>query len=421
MTAKHIRITAKEACCGCNACHEICPKGCIEMRPDSLGLLYPHVDTATCNRCGLCVSTCPFSSPVSSFPPQECYAAINQNESERMSSSSGGVFVELARQILNHGGVVFGAVFAKDWSVAHTYAETMEEVLPMMGSKYVQSDTRRTFGQAKHFLEEGREVLYTGTPCQIAGLKHFLHKNYPGLLTVEVICHGAPAPGVWQSYLGELLTLAHGTTGKNIFSQPLNATAEISGISFRNKKSGWQRYYFSLQTSDSSRVGQDSHSLSLNTKDTFYEPFTKNRYMSAFLRDWSLRPSCYACKTKGDASQADITIGDFWGAGCPTSIGNDDKGVSCVICHTEKGCRSISDSSLAVVPVSYNDILCGNPSLETSASLTYSAKHFQKLLSRRGFSETMHRIEFPSLPLKANTFLFRVYSYLKRRIRPLLI
>ena len=402
MCLKHIDISDKKKCCGCNVCAETCPKGCIEMLPDEMGAMYPHVDTKTCIECGLCVRVCPFENPSEPSQPIECYAAINKNEEERLASSSGGVFNELARRTIDRGGVVFGAVFAKDWSVVHTYAETMDDVLPMMGSKYVQSDTNGIFSHAKRFLEEGREVLFTGTPCQIAGLKHYLRKDYSNLLAVEVICHGAPMPGVWKAYLEETLARPKGVRdGKNTFSVHLNETPVITGISFRDKRLGWKKYGLDLRLASDSGGEKKSVSTSVNTSDScnsLYEPFTDNIYMKAFLCNWSLRPSCYACRAKGGTSQADMTIGDFWGVQNVEVVEDDDKGVSCVVCRTARGVVALREiETCRFTQVDYQTILRGNPSLEKSVILTDSAKRFQGQIPRMGYFRSFDKIAHPSI------------------------
>ena len=363
------------------------------MRRDKTGCVYPHVIALNCIGCGLCSRICPFIHPSVARRPVKSYAAVNQDEKQRLASSSGGVFIELAHRIIKRGGVVFGAVFARDWSVRHTYAETMEGVLPMMGSKYLQSDTRYTFEQARRFLEDGRDVLYTGTPCQIAGLKHYLGKNYSNLLAVEVICHGTPAPGVWNVYLEEIQAHPEVCAPEKIrFSMSLKESPMITYISFRDKRQGWKKFGFAL----------------FNDKDSFYEPFTENRYMAAFLQNWSLRPSCYACRAKRGASQADMTIGDFWGIDKAGVFLDDDKGISCVVCRTEKGVEVIKElQNLSLSLVGYDVIRQGNPSLEESVPFTLSAAYFQWLFPRKGFFKTMNIIEHPSFFCRGAGFLWR--------------
>lgn len=364
------------------------------MQPDDMGGRYPHIDTDRCIDCGLCVRACSFAHSAAPLLPKECYAVVNKNEDLRSESSSGGVFIELARRTIAQRGVVFGAVFTENWSVVHTYAETMEEVFPMMGSKYLQSDTNHTFRQVKNFLENGRKVLYTGTPCQIAGLKRFLGKDYLGLLTVEVICHGVPLPGVWNTYLEET------------FPQ-----SRISSIRFRDKRLGWRNFGIEFRLSSQRKEMNDSASSTLHP---LFQTVWENPYMVAFLKNWSLRPSCHACKSKGGSSQADMTIGDFWGISETGMTGYDDKGVSCVICRTDKGRDAITEQEdLTLVAVDYNTIYQGNPSLEKSVDLSLSAYRFHKSFPRKGFYRTFNKIEHPGFFYRGIRLFYRKLQSLR--------
>ena len=201
-----IHIIDKHDCCGCSACVQKCPKQCISMREDDEGFLYPHVDEAECIGCGLCEAVWPLLNVGEPVDANKVLAAKNRDDGERMASSSGGVFIALAKDVIRRGGVVFGAVFDERWEVKHTYAETLDGVRRMMGSKYVQSRVESSFRDAEKFLRAGREVMFVGMPCQIAGLRGYLHKDYDGLLAVELLCHGAPSPGVWRKHLGEALS-----------------------------------------------------------------------------------------------------------------------------------------------------------------------------------------------------------------------
>lgn len=199
-----IHITDKKNCCGCSACVQRCPKQCIRLEEDTEGFLYPKVDEETCIKCGLCEKVCPILNQADKLPVQEVLAVKNPDDEERMNSSSGGVFLPLAREVINQGGVVFGAVYDESWEVRHVYAEKIEDVYPMMGSKYLQSKIENSFKDAERFLKQGREVLFVGSPCQIAGLRTYLrNKQYPNLLAVDFLCHGVPSPGVWRRYLAE--------------------------------------------------------------------------------------------------------------------------------------------------------------------------------------------------------------------------
>lgn len=172
-----ISILDKKKCCGCSACAQRCPKHCIKMIEDSEGFLYPKVDGDTCIDCGLCERVCPIQNPGEDRVPLAVYAAKSPNEVIRRQSSSGGIFTILAEQIIDEGGVVFGAAFNDKWEVEHSYVENKEQLVKFRGSKYVQSKIGESYKDAKSFLKEGRRVLFSGTPCQIAALKKYLQKN----------------------------------------------------------------------------------------------------------------------------------------------------------------------------------------------------------------------------------------------------
>ena len=212
-----INILNKKDCCGCNACVQRCPKQCIIMQTDNEGFLYPIVDATTCIDCGLCEKVCPVINQTEPQEPLKVYAAYNKNEDIRMQSSSGGIFTLLAEEIIKKGGVVFGVKFNKDWMPEFGYTETLEGLSTYRGSKYVQAIVGDAYKQAEEFLKAGREVLFSGTPCQIAGLKRYLRKEYDKLLTVDIICHGVPSPKVWNMYLKETCSrlLETRTDGKN--------------------------------------------------------------------------------------------------------------------------------------------------------------------------------------------------------------
>ena len=242
-----IEIKDKSQCCGCNACVQRCPKQCIASE-DEEGFLYPEVDEAICIDCGLCENVCPVINQADARIPLQVYAAKNTDEKIRMHSSSGGVFSILAEQTIKQGGVVFGARFDENWEVKHDYTETIDGVSVFRGSKYVQSKTGDTFKQAEQFLKQNRKVLFSGTPCQIVALKRYLKKEYENLLLVDFICHGVPSPGVWRKYLKQVIAL---TCDKNTVSSHLKLllserNALVEGISFRDKRLGWQKYSFAL-------------------------------------------------------------------------------------------------------------------------------------------------------------------------------
>ena len=305
-----IQISDKHNCCGCSACASICPKHCITMQADNEGFLYPEVDEEYCIDCGLCEKVCHELHPYDKREPIKVLAAINKDEEVRLKSSSGGIFYLLAEKTIAEGGVVFGARFDEQWQVVIDYSDDMKGVEAFMGSKYVQARMATAYADAKRFLAEGRKVLFSGTPCQIAGLHHFLRKPYDNLLTVDIICHGTPSPKVWGMYLDEVVTA--GRKANN-------------DVQFRNKRNGWKSFNFTME------YNKDEQSASLCSHHQ------QNHFMRAFLRNMILRPSCYQCQAKSGRSNSDITIADFWGIKTEMPEMDDDKGTGLVLANTDKG------------------------------------------------------------------------------------
>ena len=312
-------ICESEICTGCGACALRCPKECITMSADSEGFLRPAVDTSKCISCGICKSICPVANrPKDDGKVPHTYAAINNSEEIRLASSSGGVFTALAESVIKNGGVVFGASLDSNMKVVHKRCSTIEELTLIRGSKYVQSDAGDTYKQAEALLKEGVTVLYTGTPCQIGGLYAYLGKDYDNLYTQDLICHGAPSPAVWQKYIDE---------------QQKKFGSKATVVSFRNKMSGWKKYSLSIEFEN----GAD-----------YIQPLANDVYMRGFLSHMYLRPSCSMCAFKQYHRQSDITLADFWGIEKTDYPHNDDKGVSAIMVHSEKGTRLIKLISDAV-------------------------------------------------------------------------
>ena len=334
-----MQIIDKSYCCGCNACASACPKQCISMRTDNEGFLYPIVNVVDCIDCGLCEKVCHELHPFEDCKPEKVYAAINKDEEIRLKSSSGGIFYLLAEKTIAEGGVVFGARFDDEWQVVMDYAETMEGVQAFMGSKYVQARMGNAYGDAKRFLEEGRKVLFSGTPCQIAGLHHHLRKPFENLLTVDIICHGTPSPKVWELYLDEVVT-----TGRKA----------INDVQLRNKKNGWKGFNFAMN------YNENDQSVSL------FSHHQENPYMKAFLKDMILRPSCYNCQAKSGRSHSDITIADFWGINVEIPEMDDDKGTGLVLINTDKGQAAIDWSKLDYNETTLEQALRHNPAYHRS-------------------------------------------------------
>ena len=271
-----IELVDKHACCGCSACVQKCPRQCISIVEDEEGFLYPVVNKEDCIDCGLCEKVCPVIHQSEEHKPLKTYAVKNKDEDIRMLSSSGGFFTLLAEEVIKEGGVVFGAKFDDRWEVKHDYTETIGGLHVFRSSKYVQSRIEDNYKKAESFLKSGRRVLFSGTPCQIAGLKRFLRKEYDNLLTVDFVCHGVPSPKVWRRYLTE--TVAHMCDKNSVSSDPISKeNAHIESISFRNKCSGWKKFSFALTLSATTRSGA-KNTVSL------VDVFSKNTFMKGFFQ-----------------------------------------------------------------------------------------------------------------------------------------
>ena len=228
-----IKIQGKSLCCGCGACSQVCPKHCITMVQDSEGFFYPHVDSTNCIDCKLCEKSCPIlNTSDARQSKQDTYLGFIKDETVRLQSSSGGIFSALCKTVLNTGGAVFGAAFDSDFLVHHICIHNEAELPLIYGSKYLQSRIEETYSEAKTVLEEGHAVLFSGTGCQIAGLKSYLKKDYPQLYTIDILCHGVPSPKLWKHYLAEQ-ERSHGAAVRRTF--------------FRQKNLGWKTYALSLE------------------------------------------------------------------------------------------------------------------------------------------------------------------------------
>lgn len=304
-----IKIDKKELCNGCSTCANVCPKQCIQMKPDKEGFLYPTVDINLCNNCHLCEIHCPMYIMHSPQTPIKIYGCRNNVNSELHSSSSGGMFYIFSKKTLEDNGLVIGARFNEKWNVEHTAIYNLSELKALIGSKYVQSDIGFIYKQIKKFLKNEQKVLFVGTPCQVAGLHSFLSKEYENLITIDFVCHGVPSPLVWQQYLKEII--------------PNNSN--IKSINFRDKHTGWPQYCFSYSY------------INNNQEYKYYIPSHKNPFMRGFLHNLYIRPSCYKCKFKCFTSKSDITMSDFWGVWKNYPKWNDQKGASCIAINSEKG------------------------------------------------------------------------------------
>ncbi len=330
-----IEIKDKSQCCGCSACVQKCPKQCISMQVDEEGFYYPSVDVSKCVGCGQCDNVCPVLHKHDKVAPLQVYEAHIHNERIRLHSSSGGVFTTLAEYVIEQGGVIFGARFDDEWTVYHSWTNNKDGLALFRGSKYVQSRIEATYKEAESFLKEGKRVLFSGTGCQIAGLKQFLGCDYPNLFTIDVICHGVPSPLVWKKYLAQV---ASAKMDSAIGGDASKNTQEsvLTDISFRDKTRGWKNYGLSVVLSLCIDTNRDKSFV-------FYEDKKENRFLKGFISNVFIRPSCFHCPSRCSHSSADITLADFWGIDKIDASRFDDKGSSIVILNTDKGVKYFSN------------------------------------------------------------------------------
>lgn len=304
----------KEDCCGCGACLNICPKDAITMKEDEYGFLYPYINIEKCIKCKLCKKVCYFQNEDVKNEPIKTYAGVLKDKERLKNSASGGIFVGLAKSILDNKGIVYGAAFSKEWNVKHIDVKNNDELVKLQGSKYTQSNTEKTYLDTKRALTEGKVVLYSGTPCQIHGLYGFLGKDYDNLLTVDIICHGVPNNKMFKEYLKYL-------EGKN--------DGKINSFTFRDKSLGWGK---------NGKVKILSNGRIKNKK--LWE--SSSSYLYYFSKGWICRESCYKCKYASSKRPADLTIGDYWGIENmhPEYLNkkdwNEKNGISGVIFNSEK-------------------------------------------------------------------------------------
>ncbi len=314
-----INIVNKAACSGCSACVHVCPKNCIEMKPDEEGFLYPEVDTESCINCGLCDKICPIKiteavSQDNTVADAFCLRAKSTDVVK--DSTSGGFFTPLCEYVLNKNGVVFGAAYTEAKKIEHILvsAENKDDAKLLRGSKYVQSNPGDSFAKVKELLKDGVTVVYSGTPCQVAGLLSFIKEPYDNLITVDLICHGTPSPMLWEKYINY---------------QEQKYKSEVVKVSFRKKTYGYH-----------------SGTMELVFKNgKVYHGSARVDYMlKSFFKEISSRPACYECHFKTDHHKSDFTIFDCWSASKLVSgLKDDDLGYTNVFVNTEKGRRLLSE------------------------------------------------------------------------------
>ncbi len=375
-------VKLQKNCCGCSACAAVCPRECITMQRDGHGFYRPVINTSLCTDCGLCKSICPQISSVADSEKQiDAYGAIAKDTAVKMASSSGGVFTLLSSRVIEKGGVVFGAAFDENLNVVHTEAANIEELGLFRGSKYVQSCIDDCFVKAKAYLESNRWVYFSGTPCQIAGLKAFLKKDYATLITQDLICHSTPSPLVWEEYLR-----------------------------FREKEAGGKAIKASFRYKEKDLYGYKLRIEFDNGK--FHIKDGSDPYMMAFINGLSSQTACFDCRFKGLNRQSDVTLADFWGV--EDLFPNIDKqgGVSLIFLHTEKGkalFNSIADQTITfkvdpLLAVKKNAMALKSPEPHKAG------KKFLKSIKRKGFEKAYKHAVKPSIKTRVKIILRKFFK-----------
>lgn len=350
-----LKIVNKSYCCGCTACESICGVGALSMVPDKLGFVYPTIDVDKCIDCGLCQRVCSFKSLIPSLDKRFplFYAARHRNVNEVERSRSGAVFVALSDWILNNGGSVYGAALTDTFEVFHKRVTTFAERDSLRGSKYVQSDISGIYKQVKYDLINGMKVLFSGTPCQVSGLKSYLSilkVDLSNLLLVDVVCHGVPSPFYWRDYIS-YIERKEGT--------------RITSVNFRDKE----------------RFGWSSH------KESFrFANGESKSFRHSFYHDIMLRRSCGVCPYSSTQRVSDITIGDFWGwerLGCP--INDDNKGVNLLMVNTEQGEYIFDEIKGRLIYYQTEESKCLQPNLLHPTSPHPLQQSFEEDYIYRGF------------------------------------
>ena len=356
-------ICPQEKCTSCFACQAICPVGAIETITDTKGFYRPFINNA-CVNCGKCQRVCQGNNL--DFPEneiREVFASFSRDENIRKQSSSGGIFSLLCAQILDNGGVVFGAAFDSDFSVKHIAVEKADDFPPLRGSKYVQSFIRNSYKDIKTLLDQDRTVLFSGTPCQVAGLRLFLGKSALSgrLFLVDLVCHGAPSPLVYKSYLGYM---------------EKKYASKIKSLSFRDKPLGWKAF---------------GMKITFENGAVYFAKNSQDPYIIGFLKNYFLNQSCYSCNFANTDRVGDLTIADFWGyQNISGHFADDDKGITLVIANNQKGLDMFSTlTDIVSVKRSLSEAVAGNAALARASFKNRRYDEFWLDYESSGFSSSL--------------------------------
>lgn len=385
----------KKNCYGCRACEQVCPVGCIKTTKDSEGFIYPSKIEDLCINCNLCKNVCPnYNSKKIDNYVSNIYMAINKDEKTLEKSSSGGVFSALVNLYCKENFMIFGVEFDNDFNVVHTYTSQKDNIAKYRKSKYVQSDIGDCYKKAEEFLKEDKYVLFTGTPCQIAGLKLFLKKDYKNLLCVDIVCHGVPSQKIFHRYIDYLQ---------------------------KKHKGHMQSFMFRYKSKHGLCFNSRNIKAVINNK-VIIKNSDKDYFLKGYHNALFYRPSCYYCKYSSPYRVSDITMADFWGVEGLYPNENVHKGVSIILTNTIKGKLLIEDlkKEMKIVEVNKEYVINNNGQLNHSAKLHPKRELFYELLKTKTFDEAIRKCKLKPSFLRrsiSNLIPKKMKKVLKRLIK----
>lgn len=379
-------------CTGCHACYSICPKQAIEMKPDERGFLQPVIHEDLCVGCKLCQKVCPLNmANTTCSETPVAYAAYSLDNKNHQNSSSGGIFSLLAAEVLKESGAVYGAAFIDGFCVAHR--RTTKDIRPLQTSKYVQSRIGEAFRLAEKDVQQGKKVLFSGTPCQIGGLYNYLIQrrvDTENLLTVDLICHGVPSPLLWNNHLNSIS----------------NGRKPVS-VNFRDKRLSWGGFCLTCRFDDGSEYSVEAG---------------KDSYMKGFFANMTLRESCYSCQFKKESRRADITLADYWGVEKYNPEMADQNGTSAVVIHSSKGQRYMNmiQEQIKSEKVPLPSILAGNHTMIQSVHPHPRKELFwQQAIRQRfdKFEDIVDELLVPTTKERINLWIVKLKRIGKRMLK----
>ena len=394
-----INFDFNKYCYGCGACKTICPTGAISMEYNQEGFLVPKIDLNKCIQCGACEKKCIYLNPQNSqyiIENKDAYAVFAKNEQDRFRSASGGIFYQMAEWMIEHNGYVCGSIWNKKWEATHIVTNNMEDIVKMQGSKYVESNLNNCYQQIMKLIKEGKKVLFSGTPCQVAGIKSLLGENQ-NLFTCSIICEGVPSTKVWKKYV------------KNLEKKQ---NSKLQYVNFKYKgKAGW--------------LHPNSRYIFENNKKIEKIAYEEDLYGLGFVKNLFNRNSCQHCQYKACNSKADIIIGDLWGTDYDLLKKSKNKGLSVLIKMNSKFDNILNDlqEKIFFKKILTTDAIKSNYTLMNCAKQNENRKKFFRELDSKNIEDNINNyIHYHKKKIKMKNILTKMGVYpmlinLKYKIR----